>query len=157
MPFIAIMREFEFDAAHRLINHEGKCKYLHGHRYKAQVSILPNDGKLDSLGRVIDFGVVKQQIGDWIDLYWDHNLILNKDDPLLTVVCKPTQANLQSKMQREVFGQQSIYRMDNNPSAENMAKELYEKTYELLPEGVKIIEVKLWETPKCYAVYQPLQ
>ena len=30
---ITCTRRIEFDAAHRILNHESKCKMLHGHRY----------------------------------------------------------------------------------------------------------------------------
>lgn len=62
-----IMRKFEFDYAHRVLGHESKCKHLHGHRGVAEV-IVSSPG-LDSLGRIIDFGIVKQRVGKWIDIY----------------------------------------------------------------------------------------
>jgi 6-pyruvoyltetrahydropterin/6-carboxytetrahydropterin synthase len=154
MPFIAIMRSFEFDAGHRLVEHEGKCKFLHGHHYKAEVSMLPRDGKLDDLGRVIDFGVVKEIIGHWLDTYWDHNMILHHNDELILEAMKQPIESVEHYYKR-IIGR-NPYVMGKNPTAENMAAELYRTTNVLMPEGICIIEVKLWETPKCYAVYQPL-
>lgn len=51
---ITVTRVLEFDAGHRVVNHESKCATLHGHRYK--VEIVAAAPGLDSLGRVIDFG-----------------------------------------------------------------------------------------------------
>ena len=74
-------RRIEFDAAHRLRQHEGMCKNLHGHRYVIEASFAAP--ALDALGRVIDFGVIKERLGKWIDEHWDHNVILwGKDRPL---------------------------------------------------------------------------
>jgi 6-pyruvoyltetrahydropterin/6-carboxytetrahydropterin synthase len=153
MPWITIMRSFEFDAGHRLVEHEGKCKNLHGHHYKAEISILPSKGQLDSVGRVIDFGVVKELIGGWIDSHWDHNMVLDDTDPLVVEAHSQPVESIDHYYKR-IFGREP-YIMGRNPTAENMAAELYEKTYVLLPKDIRIIEVKLWETPKCYAVFQP--
>ena len=47
-----------------------------------------------------------------------------------------------------------LYVLDHNPTAENIARLIYERSRELnLP--VPIVEVRLWETPKCYATYRP--
>ena len=35
---IVCVRKIEFDSAHRLINHEGKCRMFHGHRYVIEAS-----------------------------------------------------------------------------------------------------------------------
>ena len=45
-----ISKVFYFDAAHRIANHKGKCKNLHGHTYKLIVTI---EGEIES-GMVID-------------------------------------------------------------------------------------------------------
>ena len=57
---IEITRRLEFDAGHRVLGHEGKCKNLHGHRYSAEITVTAPD--LDGLGRVIDFGVIKEKV-----------------------------------------------------------------------------------------------
>jgi 6-pyruvoyltetrahydropterin/6-carboxytetrahydropterin synthase len=44
-----------------------------------------------------------------------------------------------------------IYLMDENPTAENIARLIYEVTAE---KGFPVVEVRLWETPKCYASYR---
>ena len=75
---ITSTRRIEFDAAHRVMNHESKCKMLHGHRYVVEASFTANE--LDKLGRIIDFGAIKDVLGKWIDDNLDHNVILNKKD-----------------------------------------------------------------------------
>lgn len=129
-------RILEFDAAHRLIDHEGKCKYLHGHRYK--VALYVEAAELDSVGRVIDFSVIKEKFGKWIDERLDHNTILNQDDPLrkeILAYCKPP----------------GPYLMKGNPTAELIAKELLWIARELLKDSpVVITRIVVFETPNCF-------
>lgn len=145
MANTTITRRLEFDAAHRVLHHESKCKHLHGHRYVALVTVTAPG--LDALGRVIDFSVVKQIIGSWIDENWDHNIILNSWDDFAKLLgveswCKKNGRN--------------AYLLDAcNPTAEVLARELYQKTHKLLPAPITVIAVRLYETPNCYADFQP--
>ena len=71
-------RRLEWDAMHRIPGHEGKCRAFHGHRYVAEITCAAPT--LDALGRVVDFGVIKQRVGTWIDENWDHTAILAAHD-----------------------------------------------------------------------------
>lgn len=136
-----VTRIFGFDAGHRILNHESKCKHLHGHRYTAHVTV--QGPELDELGRVIDFGVLKELIGGWIDAKWDHNVLLHCRDPLVPYV----QACSSGK---------EPFCMPDNPTAENMAKWLYKAAAGILVDldkGLRCIRVRLYETPNCYADY----
>jgi 6-pyruvoyltetrahydropterin/6-carboxytetrahydropterin synthase len=42
--------------------------------------------------------------------------------------------------------------MDVNPTAENIARLIYDQAKSL---GFPVVEVKLWETASCYAAYRP--
>lgn len=138
---ITITRKFEFDSAHRVLGHEGKCRHLHGHRYVAEVTIQAPE--LDPLGRVIDFGVVKQIIGGWIDQNWDHNALLHCQDPLL-----------QSRDQNRLFGGRTPYIMAyGNPTAENIASALFHISQASLPSELTVTHVRVYETPNCFADY----
>jgi len=141
---VEITRRLEFDSGHRVLGHEGKCKYLHGHRYVAEVSVISPD--LDKLGRVIDFGVIKRVVGGWIDAKWDHNILLNPMDPLL-------KAQAHGPVFGEIFQGRAPYIMSSgNPTAENMAKVLMSISSGLLSgEGLKISRIVIWETPSCRA------
>jgi 6-pyruvoyltetrahydropterin/6-carboxytetrahydropterin synthase len=68
------MKEFTFDAAHRLDNHEGNCKNLHGHTYKLHVGVygpIINEPGAPDDGMVLDFAelksIVKTEIIDKLD------------------------------------------------------------------------------------------
>ena len=76
---ITCTRRIEWDSMHRIPLHESKCRAFHGHRYAAEITC--HIAQLDDRGRVIDFGVVKQKVGGWVDDHWDHTAILMRDDP----------------------------------------------------------------------------
>lgn len=133
---IEAVRIVKFDAGHRVVNHESKCRTLHGHEYKAE--IFAEADSLDSLGRIIDFSVIKEVIGSWIDEHFDHNMILFNQDPDLHLI-------------EQCSGLKKPFVVPFNPTAENLASFLIEKGNELLSgTGVKISKIKLWETSNCY-------
>ncbi len=135
---ISCTRRIEFDAGHRVMEHESKCKYLHGHRYAIEATFVA--AGLDNLGRVIDFGVVRELLGTWVDENWDHATILNdKDRELGEAIATKTG--------------QKIFYMNANPTAENMADYLLNKICPELfvAENAKCTRIKLYETPNCYA------
>lgn len=86
---------------------------------------------------VIDFSVIKERVGGWIDQCWDHNLLLNAADPLLHIP-----ANM--------FEKYPYIMVNGNPTAENMAKELFAVASELL-HPLTVENVRLYETPNSYA------
>ena len=134
---ITCTRRIEFDAAHRIINHESKCKMLHGHRYALEASFVASN--LDDLGRVIDFGEIRQLLGNWIDENLDHNTILSIKDK-----------NLGDKISSETG--QKIYYINENPTAENIAQYILKKICPKIfaKKNVKCVAIKLYETPNCY-------
>ena len=136
---ITVTRKLEFDSGHRVMNHESKCATLHGHRYVAEITATAPD--LDQIGRVIDFSVLKEKIGTWIDKEWDHTTIL---------YCKDHETV-------ELVGKCPSYKppfiSDFNPTAENMASFLLKEICPrlMLGTGVTVTKIKLWETPNCFA------
>jgi len=137
MSTISCTRKLEFDAAHRLREHEGKCKNLHGHRYVVEASF--SAPKLDSLGRVVDFAIIKEKLGGWIDSNWDHTVILwERDRELGEAIAAKTG--------------QTIYYLPGNPTAENMAHYLF---HDICPKlfaslGITCSALRLHETNHCY-------
>lgn len=130
-----ITRILEIDAGHRLLNHEGKCKHAHGHRYKFEVTC--EAAELDSVGRVIDFSSVKQIVGGWLDHAWDHGFILQVGDPLIEAFNKD---------------ESKLYLVNVPPTAENLSLLLLEEANARLQGyGVRVVKVRCWETPNCYA------
>ena len=135
---ITCTRRIEFDAAHRVMEHESKCKYVHGHRYALEATFAARS--LDKLGRVVDFGVIKKLLGEWIDAHWDHTAILFEKDEVL------------GKSIAAATGQKIFY-LPANPTAENMASYIMEtvcpKLFKKLP--IECVGIRLYETPNCFA------
>lgn len=129
-----ITRAFEIDAGHRLVAHEGKCASVHGHRYCFQVQIAPRMGRgLDSVGRVLDFGAMKRDVGDWLDRILDHAMIVQDTDPLLP--------HLDGK----------VVVVNVPPTIEHLVRLVYLQASELLGPDFEVVHVRGYETPNCWA------
>lgn len=138
-----VTRVFEFDAAHRVMNEKVKCFNLHGHRFKVEVTFT-YIGK-SGLGYAIDFKEIKRIVGDWIDDNLDHACILNPEDSQLIMLCRSYEWRLYI-MGMGNFG-------DVNPSAENIAHELFcviKHLFNGAKFGVTIDRLRLYETPNCW-------
>ena len=136
------VRRIQFCAGHRVMDHESKCQNMHGHNYV--VFFHARALWLDSIGRVIDFSVLKEKMGGWIDTYWDHGFIYYLEDDEMATMFGFEEGGHQKYKN---FG------LPYNPTAENMAKYLLEVTASLQMEGtgVEVFKVVLWETENCYA------
>lgn len=135
MTAITITRKLEIDAGHRLVNHESKCSNVHGHRYVFEVECTAPD--LDAIGRVIDFSVIKDELGTWLDDNWDHGFIYEAGDHL-------------GEFMKE---HSKCYAMDRAPTAENLAAHfLIVARQRMAKFGIDVVSIKLWETPNCFAI-----
>ncbi|MCC6493480.1 MAG: 6-carboxytetrahydropterin synthase [Pirellulales bacterium] len=132
-----VTREIEFCYGHRLLNYEGKCRYLHGHNGLAVIAI--EGPELDDRGMLVDFSDIKSAVSTWIDQNLDHRMLLHRDDPVVGLL--------------QDMGE-PVYLLDRNPTAENIARLIFEESAKL-QLSVPIVEVKLWETPKCFATFRP--
>lgn len=76
---IAVRHNIE--VAHRLWQLPGKCQQIHGHSMWVRMELA---GELDSHGLLLglDFGRVKLRFREWLDVNYDHHLLLDIDDPL---------------------------------------------------------------------------
>ena len=73
MPVHRVTKAIDFCYGHRLIDHKGSCRYLHGHNGLLEVDV-ESDG-LDSVGMVMDFGDVRDLVKGWVDENIDHRMI----------------------------------------------------------------------------------
>lgn len=64
-----LTKEFTFDSAHKLDWHEGKCKKLHGHTYRLEITIK---GEVNKKGIIIDFADVKEIVNKNVIKILDH-------------------------------------------------------------------------------------
>lgn len=136
-------RRIQFCAGHRLMNHEGKCANLHGHNYVA--FFTAECEALDGVGRVIDFSVLKERLGGWIEENWDHGFIAHQADQACHDMWLAF--NKHNGDETKYFG------LPRNPTAENMADFLLRHVAPQVMKGtgVTVTRVVLWETENCLA------
>ncbi|MCG7978033.1 MAG: 6-carboxytetrahydropterin synthase [Candidatus Thiodiazotropha endolucinida] len=130
----SVTKEIHFCYGHRLLNHQGKCRHLHGHNAKAVIRLEAE--QLDPLGMVCDFSDIGDYVKNWIDQTLDHNMLLHSDDPVLPLL---QQAG------------ESVYVMDTNPTAENIARLIFEHVE---AGGFPVVEVAIFETDSALASYR---
>jgi 6-pyruvoyltetrahydropterin/6-carboxytetrahydropterin synthase len=135
---LTIMRRIKFCAGHRLYQHGGKCEFFHGHNYIADFYVTGVE--TDSVGRVIDFAVLKSRFKGWIDEHWDHGFILNEQDENAVAAARSVQPA-------------KVYVLPYNPTAENMARYLLHEICPGLLEGTGVVasKVVIWETEEAFA------
>ncbi len=128
-----VSKAIEFCYGHRLLNYDGKCRYLHGHNARAEIELSSKE--LDERGMVFDFTDIKKAVKSWIDDNLDHVMILNEKDEIIPVL--------------EESGERFLA-VSGNPTAEFISKLIYDHVKSL---GFPVISVKVWETPDSYAEY----
>ncbi len=120
-----ITKEMTFEAAHRLFGYDGLCGNLHGHSYKVQITV--SSEALDTQGFVVDFGDLKRIANELLGI-WDHSTILEKGDPLISVL--------------QALGQRVVV-LEGPASAEFMAATI---SAFLTSKGMNISQVTVYET-----------
>ncbi|MBX7165569.1 MAG: 6-carboxytetrahydropterin synthase [Pirellulales bacterium] len=130
-----VTREIDFCYGHRLLNYDGKCRHLHGHNGRAVIVI--EAPTLDDRGMVLDFSDIKRVVSRWIDEQLDHRMLLHRQDPMVPILHAQGEP---------------MYLLDVNPTAENIARLIFEYT---ASQGFPIVEAHLWETPHCFATFRP--
>ena len=130
-----VSREIDFCYGHRLLNYPGKCRHLHGHNGRAIITIEAQ--RLDDRGMVLDFADIKRVLSGWIDEHLDHRMILHRADPAAPLLAK--------------LGEPLVL-LNTNPTAENIARVIGDFA---AASGFPVVEVRLWETPRCCAAYCP--
>jgi len=141
-------RYHDISCGHRVVGHEGKCRFLHGHNYRVHFTC---EAGLDSVGRVIDFGVIKEKLCMWLEDHWDHKFLVWGEDDLLYRIYD---GKVDPESEDLLFA--SIVFVPFNPTAENMAEYLVNGIgpEQLEGTGVKLVEVTVEETRKCSATYK---
>ncbi len=129
-----------FDAAHFLEGYEGKCRNIHGHRWKVIAEIKGQTlGKgQQTRGMLVDFGDLKDILKIYCDEL-DHCLIYEKGSLKPATILAFKEENFK------------IYEVPFRPTAENFACYFYKKLEE---EGLNVHRVEVYETPNNCAAYQ---
>ena len=125
----------DFCYGHRLLRYKGKCAHLHGHNGRVEIEVAAPS--LNDQSMVADFSDIGRIVKEWIDLNLDHRMLLHRDDPLVTVLRAHDEP---------------LFLMDSDPTAEAIARVICEHA---LSQGLRVSEVRLWETPDSVASYTP--
>jgi 6-pyruvoyltetrahydropterin/6-carboxytetrahydropterin synthase len=148
---ITAERYHDISCGHRVYGHENACAGLHGHNYRVTFTLGSIAGDLDTIGRVIDFSIIKSKLCMWLEDNWDHKFLLWEKDPLY---------GRMSLLLREGYPgdptdplTQSLIGVPFNPTAENMANHLMYiiGPQQLLGTGAGLQSVRVEETRKCSA------
>lgn len=131
--------EASFDSAHFLSGYEGKCRNIHGHRWRIVAEIysekLVESGQ--ERGMLVDFGQFKQIVKREADDL-DHAFIIEKD-------------SLPEDLYKMLTGYGfRVISVDFRPTAENFSEYFYRR---LADRGLRVKEVCVYETPNNCATY----
>ena len=79
---LSLVRQLTFCAGHRLYRHESKCAFFHGHNYRVDIEVVAAGGgsEVDSVGRIVDFSLIKRRMLAWLDAHWDHAFLIFEAD-----------------------------------------------------------------------------
>jgi 6-pyruvoyltetrahydropterin/6-carboxytetrahydropterin synthase len=143
-----ITRRLEFDAGHRIPNHNSQCRHLHGHRYAIEITlsgkVITAEG-VSEQGMVMDFSDVKRIAKERVVDAWDHAFLVYRGDT--TVL----------DFLNTIPNHKTII-LDVVPTAENLAKcafELLDSAYrDTFGNELKLARVRLYETPNNWADYE---
>lgn len=129
-----IAKEFRWEMGHRLPEHFGLCKNIHGHSYKM---IVVFEGDLNKQGMVIDYYDVEKIINPIIERL-DHAFMVNKDDKVIIEF-------LEKMDSKKVV-------VDFESTAENISTYLLNEIKKSnLPSNVNSVKVRVYETAFDYA------
>jgi len=147
---ISITRRLEFDSGHRIPNHEGQCRHLHGHRYAIEVTltggVADHPGKADD-GMVLDFGDIKRLTNQHVVEPWDHAFSVAEED--IGIV----------DFLNSLPNHKTVV-MEHVPTIENLASAafaLLEPVFAKAFDGrLQLSSLRLYETPNCWAdIFHP--
>ena len=125
-----------FDSAHFLAGYDGKCKNIHGHRWRVVLEVSKEN--LDDGGMVIDFTDLKHELKNFADTL-DHAFIIEKG----SLRYETHKALLEDDFK--------IVEVDFRPTAETFAKYIFD---EFKNKGYDVRAVEVYETPKNCARYE---
>jgi len=139
MSIIRITREFSFEGAHALGGYDGKCCHIHGHSYRMAVTVSGNpieDDNSPKKGMVLDFTDLKKIVNENIIDKFDHALVMKEGALLAEDIGR-------------VYG--NVVTVDFQPTSEMLVILFADIVKSLLPEGIQLHSIKLWETEKSCA------
>ena len=142
-----ITRRLEFDAGHRIPNHNSQCKHLHGHRYAIEITlsgkVITTEG-ISEQGMVMDFSDVNRIANERVVDAWDHAFLVYRGDKVVLdfLLSLPDHKTVV---------------LDVVPTAENLAMvafDLLDDAYQnTFGNDLRLERVRLFETPNNWVDY----
>lgn len=131
-------KRFRWEGAHRLPDHPGLCRNLHGHSYAMWVEL---EGTAGADGMLVDFHEIKRVVAPLVEA-WDHATLVWEDDADLLGVLKALQMK--------------HYVLPAVPTAETIsayaARHIERRAGKALrASGAERVRVRVFETETCYA------
>ena len=142
---LTITRKLEFDAGHRIPDHNSQCRNLHGHRYTLLITlvgtVIEKEGHSDN-GMVMDFSDIKALAKTHLVDLWDHAFLVYRHDTAVRHFL-------------ESLPNHKTVVLERIPTVENLArvafdtlKSVYQDRYDT---GLRLSKITLYETPNCWA------
>lgn len=142
MSVIRITKQFSFETGHALYGYDGKCKNVHGHSYRLDVTVIGkpiSDSSNVKFGMVIDFSDLKKIVKEDIVNVFDHATVFNKNTPHV-------------ELAKELKDRgHNVLLVDYQPTSEMMVIDFASKIKRRLPENINLFSLKLQETATSYA------
>lgn len=142
MSNIRITKQFSFETGHALYGYDGKCKNVHGHSYRLDVTVIGkpiSDNSNVKFGMVIDFGDLKKIVKEEVVDVFDHATVFNKNTPHVELA-----KELESR-------DHNVLLVDYQPTSEMMVIDFAEKIKKRLPKNIELFSLKLQETSTSFA------
>ena len=142
MSNIRITNQFSFETGHALYGYDGKCKNVHGHSYRLDVTVigLPiTDSSNVKFGMVIDFTDLKKIIKEEIVTVFDHATVFNKNTPHVELAKELSDRG------------HNVLLVDYQPTSEMMVIDFAQKIKKRLPKTIQLHSLKLQETATSFA------
>jgi 6-pyruvoyltetrahydropterin/6-carboxytetrahydropterin synthase len=140
MAVVRLTKTFTFEMAHALFNYDGKCKNIHGHSYKLEVTVIGEplaDKGHASDGLIIDFGDLKKIVNSEVVDIFDHALVMQKE------YSEELNKALDDNFERLIY-------VDYQPTCENLIADFASKIKNSLPADVVLHRLILHETATAY-------
>ena len=140
-----ITRRLEFDAGHRIPNHDSQCRHLHGHRYALEITlsgdIITAEGAPEQ-GMVMDFSEVRAIAQSCLVDAWDHAFLAWRGDQCVV------------EFLATLPGHKTVL-FEAPPTAEHLAiaafRVLDHAYRDKYGNNLKLERVRVYETPNCWA------
>ncbi|MDR3325889.1 MAG: 6-carboxytetrahydropterin synthase [Rhodospirillaceae bacterium] len=173
MTFFTVTRQITIDAGHRVMTHDSKCRHLHGHSYRIEMTCcskyLQTVGKQSAM--VLDFSFLKEAMLTEINVPCDHGFLAYfKDFELLHMFChkniniKEWISTIEHAINQDGYYLTSetqmktkLYVMNVNPTAEQLCRHWFERLAPIVKSKSNSLaylkKIVVWETQNCRATY----